>query len=90
AKPAAAKPAAAKPASAKPAAAEKPATPAAAAAAPLPNYEELTVASLRARMRGLSAADVRGLLDYEKSHANREAVVTMYERRLEKIASEAS
>ncbi len=104
-KPAAAKPtAAAKPAAETPApaaetptpAAEKPApakpaSPAAAAGAPpLANYDELGVASLRARLRGLDAPSVRGLLTYEKSHANREAVITMYERRLEKIASEAS
>jgi hypothetical protein len=90
AKPAAAKPAAAKPAAAKPAAAAPASAPAtAAAAAPLANYDELTIASLRARLRGLDAATVRSLLEYERSHADREAVVSMYERRLEKIASEA-
>jgi hypothetical protein len=63
---------------------------AAAGAAPLPNYDELTIPSLRARMRSMDAARVRALLDYERAHADRAPVVAMYERRLAKLAGEAS
>ena len=56
------------------------------AAAPLPGYDDLTVASLRARLRGLSAEQVRGLLDYERAHAGRPDVIGMFERRLAKLA----
>jgi hypothetical protein len=67
------------------------AAPAAAPAAstealPLPNYDDLTVASLRARLRNLSADQLGQLLDYEKSHANRADVVQMFERRIAKLA----
>jgi hypothetical protein len=93
---AAAKPSAsAKPASASAAAPEpdaaKPASPAAAAPAPpIPGYDDLSVASLRARLRGLDAAGVQALLDYEKANARRDDVITMYERRLSKIEDGAS
>ena len=52
---------------------------------PLPNYDELSVASLRARLRFLDAGAVGSLLDYEKSHAARQEVITMFERRLAKL-----
>jgi len=57
------------------------------AALPVPNYDELTVASLRARLRNLDSSQVRALLDYEKAHADRAAVVTMFERRVAKLES---
>jgi hypothetical protein len=78
--PAAAAPAAAAPAPAAPAAAEP-----AAGALPLANYDELTVASLRARMRVLDPAQLRALIDYENAHAGRANVVSMFERRIAKI-----
>jgi hypothetical protein len=69
---------------------EAPAAPAAPAASggelPVPNYDDLTVASLRARLRNLSAGQLAQLVDYEKSHANREDVVQMFERRIAKLA----
>ena len=75
----------------KPAATTKPATttkPAAAKpdAAPIPGYDDLSIPSLRARLRGLDAYGVQALLAYEKTHAQRDDVITMYERRLSKIA----
>jgi hypothetical protein len=92
AEPAAAKPAA-KPAAVKPAAAPEPAAAqpasAAAPAAPIPGYDDLSVASLRARLRGLDADGVQALLAYEKTHARRDDVITMFERRLSKIEDEA-
>jgi hypothetical protein len=54
---------------------------------PVPNYDELTVASLRARLRNLDSSQVRVLLDYEKANAGRPAVLTMFERRIAKLES---
>lgn len=53
--------------------AEAPATADAPAAGPaaLPNYDELSVASLRARLRNLTAAQVGELAAYEREHAAR-------------------
>jgi len=58
-------------------------------APPLPNYDELSVASLRARLRNLDVAQVRQLADYERAHAARADVVTMFERRIVKLEAEA-
>ena len=54
----------------------------------MPNYDDLSVASLRARLRNLDAAQVRALLDYEKANAGRADVVTMFERRIAKLESQ--
>jgi hypothetical protein len=53
---------------------------------PVSNYDDLTIASLRARLRNLSADQLAQLVDYEKSHANRADVVQMFERRIAKLA----
>ena len=53
----------------------------------MPNYDDLTVASLRARLRNLDQSQVRVLLEYEKGHAGRAAVLTMFERRIAKLES---
>jgi len=68
---------------------EETAAPEDSAALPLANYDELTVASLRARLRNLSPEQLTKLIDYEKSHAGRADVVTMFERRIAKLAAEA-
>jgi hypothetical protein len=60
-----------------------------AAAAPLPNYDELSVASLRARLRNLDVAQVRQLAEYERAHAARADMLTMFERRIAKLEAEA-
>ncbi len=52
---------------------------------PVPNYAELSVPSLRARLRMLDAAQVQVLLDYERAHAARPDVITMFERRIVKL-----
>jgi hypothetical protein len=62
---------------------------AAVTAAPLPNYDELSVASLRARLRNLDVAQVRQLAEYERTHAARADVLTMFERRITKLEAEA-
>jgi hypothetical protein len=56
----------------------------AADAPPLPGYDDLSLPSLRARLRGLDAATLRAMLAYEKAHAHRDDVITMFERRLTK------
>jgi len=72
------------------AAAAVPAVPAAAeeSAPPLPNYDELSLASLRARLRNLDVARVRQLADYERAHAARADVLAMFERRIAKLEAE--
>jgi hypothetical protein len=54
---------------------------------PVPNYDDLSVASLRARLRNLDLSQVRVLLEYEKDHAGRAAVLTMFENRIAKLES---
>ncbi|MFI6325281.1 hypothetical protein ACIBG8_47735 [Nonomuraea sp. NPDC050556] len=55
---------------------------------PLPGYSDLTVASLRARLRGKSADQINELLAYEQATQAREEVIRMYENRLAKLAAE--
>jgi hypothetical protein len=63
-----------------------PAAPATAPAdLPLPGYDGLSLASIRARLRGLDTAQLRELCEHEKSGANRADVVTMLERRIAKL-----
>jgi hypothetical protein len=81
AKPATDRPATAKPATAKGAARTAPAP-------PIAGYDSLSVASLRARLRGLGPDGVRALLDYEQATTRRDDVITMYERRLARLADE--
>ena len=64
-------------------------TPETSAALPLANYDESTVASLRARLRNLSAEQLTQLIEYEKGHAARADVISMFERRIAKIEAEA-
>ena len=59
--------------------------------APLPisGYDDLSLPSLRARLRGLNASQLHVLLEYEKSHAGRHDLVIMFERRIAKLESQA-
>jgi hypothetical protein len=92
--PAAAEPVAAEPVAAEPVAAkvaeaatEPAATEPAATetAPPIANYGQLTIASLRARLRGLTITQVRELIVYERAHADRPDVISMFERRVTKL-----
>jgi hypothetical protein len=56
---------------------------------PLPNYDELSVASLRARLRNLDTAQVRQLAEYERAHAARADLIAMFERRIAKLEADA-
>jgi len=57
-------------------------------APPLPGYDDLSLPSLRARLRTLDATGIKAMLDYEKTHARRDEVISMLERRLAKITTE--
>jgi hypothetical protein len=66
----------------------EPATePATASALPLANYDELSVASLRARLRNLSNDDLTQLMTHEKAHQDRPEVIKMFQNRLLKMTS---
>ncbi|WP_327588812.1 hypothetical protein OHA25_18570 [Nonomuraea sp. NBC_00507] len=54
-------------------------------AEPLPGYDEMTVASLRARMRGKTAEQISDFLAYEQATQGRPEVVRMFENRLAKL-----
>jgi hypothetical protein len=60
-----------------------------AAGLPLPNYDALSLASIRARLRGLDVAQLKVLLDYEAASAERPEVLGMFERRIEKLEAGA-
>ncbi|HEY6481198.1 MAG TPA: hypothetical protein VIZ00_14285 [Streptosporangiaceae bacterium] len=59
-------------------------------ALPVPNYDELSLPSLRARLRTLSADQLRVLARYERAHSGRADIVGMFERRLAKLAASDS
>jgi hypothetical protein len=54
---------------------------------PIANYDQLSLASLRARLRGLTLVQVRELIVYEQANAARPDVIAMYERRVTKLES---
>jgi hypothetical protein len=60
-----------------------------AAELPLPNYDALSLASIRARLRTLDVAQLRVLLDYEAANAERAEVLGMLGRRIEKLEAGA-
>jgi hypothetical protein len=48
----------------------------------LPGYADMTIPQLRARLRRLTADDLRALLEWETAHGNRPAFVTMLGNRI--------
>lgn len=58
-----------------------------ASALPLANYDELSVASLRARLRNLSNDDLNQLMTYERAHQDRPEVIKMFQNRLTKMTT---
>ncbi len=54
-------------------------------ALPIANYDDLSLASLRARLRNLDSGQLHALLGYEQAHAARPAVLGMFERRIGKL-----
>jgi hypothetical protein len=59
-------------------------------ALPVPNYDGLSLPSLRARLRTLSTDQLRVLVRYERAHAGRAGILAMFERRLAKLAASDS
>src|SRR5450755_1997186 len=55
--------------------------------APVPGWDELTLGSIRARLRRLSEDDLTALQSYEKAHGGRADVLSMLENRLVKVRS---
>jgi hypothetical protein len=56
---------------------------------PLKDYDHLPVGSLTSRIRTLGSEDLKTLLEYERSHANRVQVVSAMEHRLSGLADGA-
>ncbi len=54
---------------------------------PLANYDSLSLASIRARLRGLDVGQLKILRDYEAVNAERPELLGMFERRIEKLES---
>jgi hypothetical protein len=54
---------------------------------PVPDYHTATLASVRARLRSLTAAQVSQLRDYELEHGARADFLRMYENRIAKLTS---
>ena len=54
---------------------------------PLEDYDHLTIGSLRARIRALTPVELVQLRDYERAHANRLPVLTLFENRLKSLAT---
>lgn len=54
---------------------------------PLPDYDHMTLGSLRGRLRSLDLEQLVVLRDYEKAKADRLPVVTMLDNRIAKLAS---
>ncbi|HWG60177.1 MAG TPA: hypothetical protein VG253_00560 [Streptosporangiaceae bacterium] len=51
-------------------------------ALPLAGYDEMSVASIRALLRDLSAEQLAMLIEYERNNARRRDVIAMFERRI--------
>jgi hypothetical protein len=52
---------------------------------PLPGYDTMSLASIRARLRNLDVEQLQALLVHERKNAERPEVLTMLERRIEKL-----
>ena len=49
------------------------------------HYDDLTLAQLRAKLRGLHAEQLIQLVDYERAHRNRQPFVTMIDNKLSSL-----
>jgi hypothetical protein len=56
---------------------------------PLPDYDHMTLGSLRGRLRSLDLVSLVRIRDYERAHANRLPIVSMLENRIVKITAAA-
>lgn len=55
---------------------------------PLPDFDHLTLGSIRGRLRRLSLPELVQLREYEGAHGNRLPIVTMLDNRIAKLTAE--
>lgn len=55
---------------------------------PIPDFDNVSLGSLRARLRSLSLEDLVVLREWEQAHANRLPVVTLLDNRIAKVSAE--
>lgn len=55
---------------------------------PLPDYDHLTLGSLRGRMRSLDLPQLVQIRDYEKAHGDRLPIVTMLDNRIARLVND--
>jgi hypothetical protein len=55
---------------------------------PLPDYDHMTLGSLRGRLRSLTVEDLVTVRAYEKAHADRLPVVTMLDNRIARLTTD--
>ena len=54
----------------------------------LPDYEQLSLAQVRGKMRRLSLTELEALLDYEREHDARPSFITMLTRRIDTVRNQ--
>ena len=57
---------------------------------PIPDFDNISIGSLRARLRNLTVEDLETLLAWEQEHANRVQAVTLLSNRINKVSAENS
>jgi hypothetical protein len=57
---------------------------------PLPDFDNISIGSLRARLRNLTVEDLHTLLAWEQEHANRVQVVSLLSNRIHKVSAAGS
>jgi hypothetical protein len=57
---------------------------------PIPDFDNVSLGSLRARLRSLSVEDLVRLREWEQAHANRLPVVTLLDNRIAKVSAETN
>lgn len=53
---------------------------------PLPDYDHMTLGSLRGRLRSLTVEELVAIREYEKAHGDRLPVITLVDNRISKLA----
>lgn len=56
---------------------------------PLPDYDQLSLADLRHRVRSLDEAQLRAVIDHERAHGNRTPVLELLGTRLDELTGGA-
>jgi hypothetical protein len=57
---------------------------------PIPDFDNVSIGSLRARLRSLSVEQLVTLREWEQAHANRLPVLTLLDNRIAKVAADAA